>query len=277
MSPSRAAQVEEYGWTATPCDASQLKLYVPPAPQLVDDLPCPDTAVAKASMEYAKAELPPHTFNHSMRVYYYGMYGPPLCDYYPPFLLIKLLGLAVARQYFPHWKFSDETWLLTCLFHDVGTCPKYTQDVFMSFDIHGGLVALDVLRQKGAPAPQAESVAEAVIRHQDTKRSGSIHAVGLLIQVITLFGKLRILTLEKLFIAKSTSSDNVGAYKDFVHPYTVEDVNRHYPRREWSKCFSGKLREEIGLKPWCHTTTAGESFPHDIEHNALMEPYDGRF
>lgn len=59
----------------------------------------------------------------------------------------------------------------------------------MSFDIHGGLVALDVLRQKGAPAPQAESVAEAVIRHQDTKKTGSIHAVGLLIQVITLFGK----------------------------------------------------------------------------------------
>lgn len=64
----------------------------------------------------------------------------------------------------------------------------------MSFDIHGGLVALDVLKKKGAPAPQAESVAEAVIRHQDTKSSGNIHAVGLLIQVITLFGRLCVLT-----------------------------------------------------------------------------------
>lgn len=238
MSPTRAAQVEEYGWTATPCDASQLKLSAPPVPLLVKDRPLPDTAVAKASMEYAKAELPAHTFNHSLRVYYYG--------------------LAVARQYFPEWKFSDETWLLTCLFHDIGTCPKYTQDVFMSFDIHGGWVALDVLAQKGAPTPQAESVAEAVIRHQDPKTSGNIHAVGLLIQVVTLF-------------------DNVGAYKEFFHPDTVEDVNKHYPRRQWSKCFSSRLKEEISLKPWSHTTTVGESFPHDIEHNALMEPYDGRF
>lgn len=75
MSPTRAAQVEEYGWTATPCDASQLKLSAPPVPLLVKDRPLPDTAVAKASMEYAKAELPAHTFNHSLRVYYYGMCG----------------------------------------------------------------------------------------------------------------------------------------------------------------------------------------------------------
>lgn len=44
-----------------------------PVPQLVKDTPLPDTPLTKVSMEYAKAELPAHTFNHSMRVYYYGM------------------------------------------------------------------------------------------------------------------------------------------------------------------------------------------------------------
>lgn len=203
MSPTRAAQVDEYGWTSTPCDASQLKLSKPPTPQLIKDLRFPHTAVAKASVEYANSELPLHTYNHSMRVYYYGTCGRVLrLLSATPINQAYYLGLAVARQYFPDWKFSDETWLLTCLFHDIGTCPKYAQDVFMSFDIHGGQVALDVLKQKGVPAPQAESVAEAVIRHQDTKTSGNIHAIGLLIQVITLFGLLPILGL--LFTANSS-------------------------------------------------------------------------
>lgn len=60
----------------------------------------------------------------------------------------------------------------------------------MSFDIYGGWIALDFLKQKGAPAPQAESVAEATIRHQHPSQIGGIHAVGLLIQLATQFGKL---------------------------------------------------------------------------------------
>jgi cyanamide hydratase len=73
------------------------------------------------------------------------------------------------------------------------------------------------------------------------------------------------------------SLDNLGAHKECLHPDTVEDVNKYYPRRQWSRCFSSKLREEIGLKPWCHTTAEGEGFPIGIENNELMEPYDGRF
>lgn len=59
----------------------------------------------------------------------------------------------------------------------------------MSFDIYGGIVALNVLTEKGAPAPQAESVAEAIIRHQDPVKVGTIHSIGLLIQLATQFGE----------------------------------------------------------------------------------------
>jgi len=104
--------------------------------------------------------------------------------------VLPITGLAIARQHFPAWKFGDETWLLTCLFHDIGTIDKYTRDVFMSFDIYGGVVALNVLKEQGAPPPQAESVAEAVMRHQDSVRVGTIHTVGLLIQLATQFGML---------------------------------------------------------------------------------------
>lgn len=68
------------------------------------------------------------------------------------------------------------------------------------------------------------------------------------------------------------------AYRsDYVHPDTIEDVVAKYPRREWSKCFSTKIREEVSVKPWCHTTASTEKFPHDVQHNALMEPYDGLY
>lgn len=49
----------------------------PPAPVDINDVSLPDSPLAKAVHEYAKKELVPETFNHSMRVYYYGMYAYP--------------------------------------------------------------------------------------------------------------------------------------------------------------------------------------------------------
>lgn len=68
-----------HGWTAVPVDAGQLfdgKTYKnTPTPLKVDciEFPSDDPIVVKAQ-EYAKDKLPPKTFNHSMRVYYYGKY-----------------------------------------------------------------------------------------------------------------------------------------------------------------------------------------------------------
>jgi cyanamide hydratase len=58
----------------------------------------------------------------------------------------------------------------------------------MSFDFQGGFIALAKLQELGAPKMQAESVAEAIIRHQDPGETGTISAMGQLIQVATEFG-----------------------------------------------------------------------------------------
>jgi cyanamide hydratase len=58
----------------------------------------------------------------------------------------------------------------------------------MSFEFYGGLLALDVLKEKGGAVEQAESVVEAIIRHQDTAEVGTITTIGLLIQIVTQFG-----------------------------------------------------------------------------------------
>ncbi|KAL9599879.1 MAG: hypothetical protein Q9219_003573 [cf. Caloplaca sp. 3 TL-2023] len=233
--------IEAFGWVAKPRDVSILlqgkKAIRDPEPQPVASIKLPDTPLARSVSEYARAELSTETFNHSMRVFFYGK--------------------AIHMQQFPDWRFSDETYYLTCLLHDIGTTDANISATKMSFEFYGGLLALDLLAKKlQAPIEQAESVTEAIIRHQDIGESGKITTIGLLIQLATIF-------------------DNMGGHKELVHKDTIEDVTKHYPRNGWSSCFAATIRKENGLKPWAHTTALGEdAFPDGVMNNKLMEPYD---
>ena len=89
---------------------------------------------------------------------------------------------------FPDWRFSDETYLLACLLHDIGTTTKNLTETLMSFEFYGGMLALDLLKKLQAPIQQAESVAEAIMRHQDLGETGTITTIGFLIQLATIFG-----------------------------------------------------------------------------------------
>lgn len=72
-----------HGWTAVPVDAAavlQGKPYLnPPTPLLAKDIPFPssDPLVSRVQ-KYAKEQLPPQTYNHSMRVFYWGISPPPM-------------------------------------------------------------------------------------------------------------------------------------------------------------------------------------------------------
>jgi cyanamide hydratase len=73
-----ATQIQQNGWTSVPLDPSKLFNGEPyknvPGPLLVADIKFPndDPIVAKVQ-SYAKEKLPIETFNHSMRVFYFGM------------------------------------------------------------------------------------------------------------------------------------------------------------------------------------------------------------
>ena len=68
--------LETHGWTAQPRSVSTFlgdkKGLQATVPQTVNSIPLPSTSLAKAVLDYAKQELKEETFNHSMRVYYYG-------------------------------------------------------------------------------------------------------------------------------------------------------------------------------------------------------------
>lgn len=67
----------------------------------------------------------------------------------------------------------------------------------------------------------------------------------------------------------------MGINPQIVDEVTKVDVNKAFPRKGWSGCFSSTIREENGLKPWAHTTHLGEEdFPEGVKNNELMKPYD---
>jgi cyanamide hydratase len=247
--------VTTYGLTAVPSSCTTLfNGNIPGSPPFIPttQTPVPSTPLANRIDAYARSNLSEQTYHHSLRVYHFG--------------------LAIKRHAFPTWSFTDETYFLACLLHDLGTTDKNTRKTRLSFEFYGGFLALEVLQssvehpagQSGdgtgigtvAPREQAESVAEAIIRHQDVCEKGMITALGQLLQLATLL-------------------DNTGANEHLVNPQTIEDVCANYPRKQWSSCFAGVIRKENGLKPWAHSTTLGEEeFPAKIMGNKLMSPYE---
>jgi cyanamide hydratase len=213
-----------YGLTALPASAAALKpSNTSPNPVLASSLSPPDTPLAKRVQAYVQAQLNPDTYRHSMRVYAYG--------------------LAIARECFPEWHVQgklQETWFLTAMLHDIGTTDTHIASTKLSYEFWAGVHALDLLQNTSvsggegkAPVEQAESVAEAIFRHQDVQDKGQVSLVTQLIQLGTLL-------------------DNVGAEvpSKWVTGETVEGVNGTWPRTGWSGCFRGTVEKEKQLKPY---------------------------
>ena len=235
--------IPSYGWTAVVRSQKALLRNQPyinvPEPILVKDIPFPSDPLVTKVRDYAKKHLLEQTYNHSMRVYYFGM--------------------AILQQQFPdraHALFAS-TYAMTCLLHDIGTTHANLRATQLSFEFYGGILALNLLHKDyGAEQSQAEAVCEAIIRHQDLGETGKITFLGQLIQLATVY-------------------DNMGINPQLVSTQTLQDVVGAFPRKGWSGCFAKTIREENGLKPWAHTTALGErEFPEGVEGNTLMAPYD---
>lgn len=169
----------KYGFTALPADQQKTAPNTTKPNALdIEDLRPPHTPLADRINEYVKMKLSSDTYHHSLRVYSYGR--------------------AIAQQCFPQWgptggSALDETWFLTALLHDIGTTDDIIHNTRLSYEFYAGLHALDILQDirvtggEGiAPRDQAESVAEAIIRHQDIQDKGYITLVTRLIHLGTL-------------------------------------------------------------------------------------------
>ena len=87
-------QVSVYGWEAVPRSFSKSLSKVDkekPAQLLVTEVKLPESDIAKRTHAFAKQQLPEKTFNHSMRVVYFG-------KLLTSFLHISLLTMARVRN-----------------------------------------------------------------------------------------------------------------------------------------------------------------------------------
>ncbi|KAG6833394.1 hypothetical protein H0H87_007379 [Tephrocybe sp. NHM501043] len=136
----------------------------------VTDFPFPDSSVVQAVKAFVKRELPSQVWNHSHRVYVYGV--------------------ALAKTHFPTWSYDLETYYLACLLHDIGTAERFLATTKLSFEFKGAIIARDLILQAGGVEDQADSVCDAIIRHQDIFiKGGNITMIGQILQLATILGK----------------------------------------------------------------------------------------
>lgn len=180
-------------------------------------IPFPSGKVAEFFLNYAKKELPIATLNHSLRVFQY-------CA-------------AIIKDQFPQWEIDHEVLLVTALLHDIATTDKNIAGTKLSFEFYGGWIARElILKETAGDTDYADAVSEAIIRHQELSTSGSISALGLILQI-------------------ATTLDNVGANTNLIHQETIYAINAAIPRENWASCFSNVLFKEVAEKPWSHSTT----------------------
>ncbi|KAJ7271083.1 hypothetical protein C8J57DRAFT_1320651 [Mycena rebaudengoi] len=231
-----------YGFAPVPRDQEVLFKDHPTAsgdhpkqdPFTVNDFPVPNSPLANQVRAFVQKELDVQTFNHSNRVYVYGS--------------------ALVKTHFPHWSYDGETYYLACLLHDIGTAEKFLATTKMSFEFKGAIVARDLLLQLGGVEDQADSVCDALIRHQDIfVKGGNITQVGQTLQLATILDNL------------------------------IETTTAAFPRNGWSEHFARVIEKELDLKPWCHTSSfeipgwvpgTPSNVAIHVRGNDTMRPFD---
>ncbi|KAF9816646.1 hypothetical protein IEO21_03951 [Rhodonia placenta] len=242
-----------YGFTPVPRDPEVLFRDHPtasgPNPKQdlfsASDFVLPDSPVAREVKAFVQKELDEQTYNHSHRVYIYGT--------------------ALVKTHFPSWTYDNETYYLACLLHDIGTAERFLASTKLSFEFKGAIVARDLILQQGGAEDQADSVCDAIIRHQDIfVKGGNITMIGQILQLATILAT---------YFRRA----------NLIHPRLIETTTAAYPRKGWSEHFARVIEKELKLKPWCHTSTFEQpgwkdgvrsNFATDVRGNEVMRAYD---
>ncbi|KAJ2963217.1 hypothetical protein NQZ79_g1681 [Umbelopsis isabellina] len=207
----------------------------PAKPFDIASIHVPESQVTEKTVRYVHDSVEAAIFNHSNRVYF--------------------LGATLVQDYLPQWKFDEETYFLTSLFHDIGTASKLQLSSVLSFEFIGGIHAREKLMEFGARQVQADEVAEAIFRHTDAKGGNTRHA-GQIIQM-------------------STQLDVLGTNPQWFNPNTIDQVVQKYPRLGFNHVFADQMRQEVAEKPGCLMCTRdSHAFINQVESNPIMARYD---
>lgn len=127
--------------------------------------------------------------------------------------------MALVKTHFPEWSYDDETYFLACLLHDIGTAERYLASTKMSFEFKGAIVARDLILALKGHEDQADSVCDAIVRHQDIfVKGGNITMIGQILQLATILGECRDACLD----GTSLTDGDLQTTSDCESSFTLE-------------------------------------------------------
>jgi cyanamide hydratase len=221
----------------------------------------PDTPLARRIDKYAKAHLPPQVYRHSRRVFAWGNAVVKGSVWGEKAVFEGEKGNIEDEK-------MAESWFVTAMLHDIGTPAETLKSTRLSYEFWAGFHALNILQDASltgdadqtdavADREQAESVAEAILRHQDVQDKGKVSLLTRLIHIGTLL-------------------DNIGRGKEFINQHTIENVVKEWTRTEtdgegrvesvWTDCFRGTVELEKKYKPYAMVSRI-EGFEDVISEN----------
>ena len=134
-----------------------------------------------------------------------------------------MIGTAIVKTHFPEWSYDNETYFLACLLHDIGTADKFLATTKMSFEFKGAIVARDLILSLKGAEDQADSVCDAIIRHQDIfVNGGNITMIGQILQLATILGASTSRHSEEIY-TQPHCTDNVGLYGEFSFTFVLHE------------------------------------------------------
>lgn len=174
----------------------------------LDAVAIPDTAIAKAALEYAESLSPAYLIDHCYRTFYWGH------------LLAQFDGSTIADR---------EAFFVASILHDLGCVEAHYQKDPRAhcFAVEGGFAAESLLTSKGFSPSRAKAVAEAIILHTNAWGVDDRH--GTIAQ----------------YLYAGAACDVVGARSEEVPAATVDEVLKRHPCGDAVARFGEFLEREI--------------------------------
>ena len=165
------------------------------------DLEFPQTQLAKAADELARAAEPDFMYHHSVRSYLFARVA------------------AAARGLAPGEGYDDELLFLSCILHDVGLTTQ--ADRGRRFEVDGAEAAVDLLRANGLEAARAQVVYDAIALHTS---AGIAEHRG-----------------NEVTLTRAGIGIDFGHDADLVPGELAARVHDRYPRLDMARCLTDAI------------------------------------